>query len=446
MFRVFGDSTGLTRRSFLQAGLLGVGGLALGDLFRQRAVAAAAKDTNVILFWLSGGPGHMETWDPKPEAVAGFRGPFGAIRTALPGVQFGELLPQQARIADKVAIVRTVHHGSGDHTKSNHWMLTGYPGPDFNAADFMVQRRPAIGSAVSKLRGPNRVGMPPYAAVPHLRGGTDNFFHYGAYLGGGTNPFITESDPNLADFRVKNLGLPGDMTLARLEDRREVLSHLDEARRASGRRVADLDEHYQRAFGLLTSRGVAEAFNIAAEPASVRDRFGRHTFGQSALLARRLVEAGVTFVTVNCVPWDHHGTGNQLPTKEGAEKLIPPFDRALAALVDDLIQRGLYEKTLVVAMGEFGRTPRMNNVAGRDHWGHTFSVLFGGGGMKMGQIIGKSNARGESILERPVRPQDVASTIYHHLGIKADEIMFKDTLSRPLPLIEHGEPIKELVG
>jgi hypothetical protein len=197
------DCSGITRRNFLQAGVLGLGGLTLADLGRLRAAApAAARDTRVILFWLSGGPGHMETWDPKPDAVTQFRGPFGVTRTRVPGVLFGELLPEMARVADKLAILRSVNHGTGDHTKANHWMLTGYEGPAFNVPDFKVQRRPSLGSAVAKLRGANRAGMPPYVAVPHLRGGTDNFFHYAAYLGGGANPFIVESDPNTPKFRI----------------------------------------------------------------------------------------------------------------------------------------------------------------------------------------------------------------------------------------------------
>ncbi|MBY0524149.1 MAG: DUF1501 domain-containing protein [Gemmataceae bacterium] len=452
MFKISGatprNRQDVTRRSFLQAGVLGLGGLALADVLRLRSARAApvARDTSVILFWCSGGPGHMETWDPKPDAPAEYRGPFGAIDTRLPGVQFSELMPHQARVLDKLAVLRTVNHGSGDHTKANHWMLTGFEGPAFNSPDFQVQRRPAMGSAVAKLRGPNQPGMPPYAAIPHLRGGTDNFFHYAAYLGGGSNPFICESDPNAAEFRVKNLALPGDMSFDRLESRREVLGLIEKVQRAGSSRAADMGEHYQRAFELLTSKRVATAFDIGAEPAAVRDRFGRHTFGQSALLARRLVEAGVTFVTVNCVPWDHHGTPPQLKTEEGARKLIPALDCAIGTLVEDLIQRGLYEKTLIVAMGEFGRTPRMNKDAGRDHWGNTFSVLIGGGRMKMGQVIGRSSAKGEYIVDRPLSPQDVVATVYHHLGIDGHSVSFLDGLRRPFHLIENGHPIRELIA
>ncbi len=448
MIRIHGDNTyadhRLTRRSFVQAGALGLGALNLLDLPNLYANAPTRK-TNVILFWLSGGPGHMETWDPKPDAPDLYRGPLGAIRTTLPGVLFGELMPRQARLAEHLAVVRTVNHGSGDHTKSNHWMLTGFEGPAFNAPDFKHQKRPAIGAAVSRLRGPNTPNMPPYVAVPHLRGGTDNFFHYAAYIGGGANPFVVESDPNLPDYRVRNLH-PGDqLTLGRLENRQGLVQTLDRIQRAGDSRVHDMGEHYQRAFGLMTSPRVAEAFDISRESAGMRDQYGRHTFGQSALLARRLIESGVTFVTVNCVPWDHHGTPPQLETEIGARLLIPPLDRAIAALIEDLRARGMYDDTLVVAMGEFGRTPRMNANAGRDHWGHTFSVLFAGGKMKMGQVIGRSTHRGEGIVDRPVTPQEVASTIFHHLGIDGKEVIFHDYQSRPVALIEQGEAIRELV-
>jgi hypothetical protein len=436
----------LSRRNFLRAGALGLGGLTLGQLARLQAEGTAArKDASVILVWMSGGPGHMETWDPKPDAVAQYRGPFGAVRTSVPGIQFGEMCPEQARLMDKLAVLRAVHHDSGDHTKGNHWMLTGYEGPDFNAPDFHVQRRPSMGSATARLLGSSPNGLPPYVAVPHLRGGTDNFFHYAAYLGVGANPLNVDSDPNLPTFRVRNLALGPEMDFTRLDDRRSLREGLDQLSRESASRT-DLDEHTRRAFDLLTSRQVASAFNIAAEPDPVRDRYGRHIFGQSALLARRLVEAGVRFVTVNTEPWDHHGTANRLATEPGSKKLIPPVDRAIAALIEDLSARGLYEKTLVVAMGEFGRTPRMNPEGGRDHWGHVFSVLMGCGSMKMGQTIGKSNARGEYPLDRPLTPQDVAATVFHHLGIDGRKVYFHDAQNRPTALIETGEPIRELVG
>jgi hypothetical protein len=441
------DHAACTRRSFLQAGALGVGGLTLAEISRLQAQGAIRKEAagkSVILFWLSGGPGHMETWDPKPNAPAEYRGPLKSIETAVPGVQFSELMPEQARLMDRLAVLRTVNHGSGDHTKGNHWMLTGFEGPAFNAADNRQQRRPAIGSAVARVRGANQAGLPPYVAVPHLRGGTDNLFHYAAYLGGGWNPFVVNSDPNDKDFAVRNLTLQSDLSLQRIADRQTLRADLDRWQRTSESHIRDLDQHQQSALDLLTSSRVRDAFDISREPDALRDQYGRHTFGQSALLARRLVESGVTFVTVNCVPWDHHGSTGQYKTEEGAKLLIPPLDRAIAGLVRDLIDRGLYDRTLVVAMGEFGRTPRMNANAGRDHWGNTFSVLLGGGGLKMGQVIGRSSPRGEHVVERPLRPDDVAATVYHHLGIDARAISFRDALDRPLALLDAGEPIREL--
>lgn len=456
MFRITGDATldceGLTRRSFVEAGVLGVGGLSLAGLFEAQANAAGRvsmkrdADTAVILIWMSGGPGHHETWDPKPDAVSQYRGPFGAIRTNVPGMQFSEMLPEQAKIADKLAILRSVNHGSGDHTKGNHWMLTGFEGPDFNKPDNKVQRRPSLGSVAAYLRGPNVPGMPAYAAAPHLRGGTDNIFHYATYLGGGANPFIVNSDPNSARFRVRNLALAGDVTFSRLENRRQLLGMLDGYKRRADNRMADMSQHQQKAFNLLTSKSVRQAFDISREPAKLRDAYGRHTFGQSALLARRLVERGVTFVTVNTQPWDHHGTANRYPTAKGAKLLIPPTDRAIAALITDLVDRGLFEKTLVVAMGEFGRTPKMNSAAGRDHWGKTFSVLLSGGKLKLGQTVGASDGKGAYVTDRPLHPEDVAATVYHHLGINARETALPNRAGRPMYLVERGEVVREVVG
>lgn len=457
MFRITGSATadceGLTRRSFVEAGVLGLGGLSLAELHALRAdaanvppIASDATDTSVILIWMSGGPGHHETWDPKPDAVSQYRGPFGAISTSVSGIHFSEMLSEQAKLADRMSILRTVSHRSGDHTKGNHWMLTGFEGPDFNKPDNKVQRRPSMGSVASALRGPNQPGMPAYSATPHLRGGTDNHFHYATYLGGAHNPFITNSDPNAADFRVRDLSLASGMTFDRLDDRRTLLHSIDHYRRRAEQVMVDMSDQQQSAFGLLTSPAVREAFDVSREPASLRDDYGRHTFGQSALLARRLVERGVTFVTVNTQPWDHHGTANRYPTEKGANLLIPPTDRAIAALIRDLIDRGLFEKTLVVAMGEFGRTPKMNSAAGRDHWGHCFSVMLSGGRLKMGQTVGVSDAHGAYVSERPLHPEDVAATVYHHLGIDARNTAVPDRTGRPRYLVERGEPVRELLS
>ncbi|MBI1348920.1 DUF1501 domain-containing protein [bacterium] len=459
MLRVMGQGLtgrdGVTRRNFVEAGVLGLGGLALPAGLTGLAQAAAAQrpplrpgseGTSVILLWMSGGPGHHETWDPKPDAVAQYRGPFGAIPTNVPGVIFSETLPESAQLMDQLAILRSVRHFSGDHTKGNHWMLTGFEGPDFNKPDNQVQRRPALGSAVAAIRGANVPGMPAYAAAPHLRGGTDNLFHYAAYLGGGANPFVVNSDPNAKDYRVRDLSLAKGLTFDRLEDRRSLLATFDAQARVLDQKATDLNEHYRSAFDLLGSAQVREAFDIAAESDHMRDQYGRHEFGQSALLARRLVERGVTFVTVNTQPWDHHGSANRHPTEKGAKLLLPPFDRALAALVRDLIDRGMYDKTMIVAMGEFGRTPRMNADAGRDHWGHAFSVLMGGGRLPRGMVVGATDQHGSHVTERPLTPEDVAATIYHHLGIDGNRTAFPDRAGRPLYLVETGEPIRELVG
>lgn len=449
------DCEGWTRRNFVEAGVLGLGGLALPQLLAAQAraseqsgnrVAPEAAGTSVILMWMSGGPGHHETWDPKPKAVAKFRGPFGAIQTNVPGVLFSETLPESSRVMDQFAILRSVRHGSGDHTKGNHWMLTGFEGPDFDKPDNTIQRRPSIGSAVAALRGPNSAGMPAYAAAPHLRGGTDNLFHYSTYLGGAANPFVVNSNPNAADYRVRDLALARSLTFDRLQDRRTLLSTFDTLHRDLDVSMQDLDEHYQSAFDLLTNPRVRGAFDISAESAATRDAYGRHEFGQSALLARRLVERGVTFVTVNTQPWDHHGTANRYATAEGAKLLLPAFDRAIAALVRDLVDRGLYEKTLIVAMGEFGRTPRMNDAAGRDHWGHVFSVLMGGGRLPRGIVVGASDHHGAYVAQRPLSPEDVAATIYQHLGIDGRHVAFPDRAGRPLYLVENGEPIRELMS
>lgn len=449
--RVFGPVQAKTdrvsRRTFIEAGALGVGGLGLSQLLKlqaEGAVDSSRRKTSVILFWLSGGPGHMETWDPKPDAPAEYRGPFGAVSTNVPGVHFGELMPRLAGMMEQLAVLRTVNHGSGDHTKGNHWMLTGFEGPAFNAADNRQQRRPSMGAAVARVRGANHAGMPAYVGVPHLRGGTDNLFHYNAYLGGGYNPFVVNSDPASDDFSVPNLALPAGLTQPRLADRLTLLQSLDSLARAGDRTMQDLDDHHQQAFDLLTSRRVREAFDIDSETDASRSAYGMHTFGQSALVARRLVERGVTFVTVNCVPWDHHGSANRYRTEEGSRLLIPPLDHAIAGLVEDLQQRGLYDDVLVVAMGEFGRTPRINKFAGRDHWGRTFSVLMGCGGMKMGQTIGRSSDRGEHVVSRPISPEDVVATVYRHLGIDGAKTWFPDQLGRPMPLIADGKPIREL--
>jgi uncharacterized protein (DUF1501 family) len=281
--------------------------------------------------------------------------------------------------------------------------------------------------------------------VPHLRGGTDNLFHYATYLGGGWNPFVVNSDPNEKDFTVRNLALHGDLTLERIADRRMLRGELDRLQRVAEKDMRDLDEHQQSALDLLTSRRVREAFDITRESEALRDSYGRHTFGQSALLARRLVESGVTFVTVNCVPWDHHGSPGQYKTEEGARLLIPPLDRAIAGLVSDLVERGLYDKTLVVVMGEFGRTPRINPRGGRDHYPRAFSAALAGCGVRGGQVIGKTDAGGDDVADGRMTEKDLFRSIYRALGINSDK-EFMSPIGRPIKIVEGGAPVDQLFG
>ena len=430
----------VSRRSFVQAGMLGAGGLGLSELLKLRAQASRPHDrkTSVILFWLSGGPGHMETWDPKPDAPSEVRGPFGAVSTNVAGVQFGELMPELAKRMEKLAVLRSVNHGSGDHTKSNHWMLTGFEGPAFNAPDFREQRRPSMGSAVAAVAGANHPGMPAYVGVPHLRGGTDNFFHYSAYLGGGLNPFVVNSDPASEDYAVRNLSLAAGLTGDRLGDRIGLLNSMDKLKRNHELKMKDLDQHHQKAFELLTSSRVREAFDIKAEKPVTRQSYGMHTFGQSALVARRLIERGVTFVTVNCVPWDHHGSSNRYQTEEGSNLLIPPLDTAISGLIDDLENRGLYEDTMVIAMGEFGRTPKISNRAAREHWQHCYFSVWAGGGVQPGRCIGESDKVGNYPVTTPITPLMAGTTICELAGVDAQA-------RAEMKVLDGGRVIRELV-
>ena len=288
-------SPGLNRRGFVEAGVLGLGGLGLSQMLKMQAHGAKPSSgckTSVILFWLSGGPGHMETWDPKPTAPDEYRGPFGSTPTNVPGVNFGELMPRLAGMMDKLAILRSVNHGSGDHTKGNHWMLTGFEGPAFNAPDNRRQRRPSIGSAAAAVRGAIDPGMPAYVGVPHLRGGTDNLFHYSAYLGGGYNPFIVNSDPASDGFAVRNLALPAGLTRPRLADRLGLLRTMDQWNRAAEPMMADLDQHHQQAFELLTSHRVRGAVaSLASRALAVRPSPGRTRRAQSPACHKAAVAA-----------------------------------------------------------------------------------------------------------------------------------------------------------
>ena len=440
MLSFFGEQAnfcdGVRRRSFLKAGFLGAAGLSLAEVLRLQANAAEAGElagkTSVIFVELAGGPTQFETYDPKPTAPIEYCGPFGVVQTNVPGVLFSEMMVMQAKIADKLSIVRSVHHRHNSHDPSSHLSQTGYykTGPKGGP-----NQSPCFGSIVAKLRGPNAPSLPAYVAVPSImRNGQS------AYLGQAFNPFETISDPNDSKFHVRNLQLASSISLARLDDRRELLATLDARQRLQDLEGASraVDDFSQRAFDLVHGSRARDAFDIAKEPESVRDRYGRNTVGQSMLLARRLIEAGVTCVTVRCTGWDDHSN-----IAKGLKQRAPIYDRGIATLVQDLYDRGLEKDVLVVAMGEFGRTPRINKNAGRDHWGALMSVLLAGGGLRPG-IVGASNSKGEVPADAPYRPENILAMIYRHLGI-APAHTLNDLSGRPRYLLEEREFVRELV-
>jgi hypothetical protein len=426
---------GVTRRSFLQAGVLGLTGLSLADVLRLRAAdGRAAKDTSVILIWKGGGPSHLDTWDLKPNAPVEYRGEFKPIATNVPGIQVSEHLPLSAKQMDKFSILRSVTHPDAGHESASHYLLTGYrPSNDIPSNEV-----PSYGSIVAKERGPRRPGLPAYLAVPTPPRSTA-----AAYLGVAYNPFAVGADPNANNFSVRNLTLPNGISMERLENRRKLLQSLDKMKRDVDQTglMEGFDAFTRKAFEMVTSPAAQKAFDINKEDDATRDLYGRNTLGQSMLLARRLVEAGVTFVTVNAGGWDTHANNFEALKKTK----LPQFDMAWAGLLQDMQRRGLLQNTLVLVWGEFGRTPRINKDAGRDHWPGAQSVVLAGGGLKMGQAIGLSDAKAEYPKERPLTPEDVLSTMYGVLGID-QTIDYLNEAQRPVKILNGGEPIKELVG
>jgi hypothetical protein len=428
---------GVSRRSFLKVGSLALGGLTLPGLLRLRAEQGAAgrPRKSVILIWQAGGPSHLDMYDLKPAAPSEVRGEFKPVATSVPGVQISEHLPRQARIMDKLAVVRSAYHTNAGHGMGAQWMLTGYQ-PTIEVNDNIY---PSCGSVAARLRGPNEPGLPAYVNLPRTLS-----LGKAAYLGASYNPFAPDNDPNSDNFQVRNLRLPGRVDAARLSRRRELLQSIDTLRRDVDTRgdVAGLDSFYRDGLEMVTNPKALRAFDVRQEPAKLREQYGRHDLGQCCLLARRLVEAGVTFVTIQAGGgWDTHGDNfKQLKTH-----LLPKFDQAVAALVGDLCDRGLQGEVLVMAMGEFGRTPRINPGAGRDHWPGAMSVLYAGGGLKMGQAVGTTNALAEYPTSKPATPGCVLATLYHVLGIDYRHV-FHDDAQRPLPVLNEGEPIADLVG
>lgn len=458
----------VTRREYLAAGMLGVGGLTLPDLLRLRARAAESRavdhDTSVIFVWLPGGPPHMDMYDMKPNASSDYKGAFHAIPAKVSGMEVCELLPRHAAIADKFTIVRSVSHTFADHGGGHKRMMTGRvpltPTETVNDA-------PATGSIVAKCREKRDIGIPNYISM-NPGGRVDDVFAQGAaYLGPAYMPFNVVGDPSAPNFSVPNVA-PIQAQAERIGDRTRLLASLDRIEREidASRLMESMDKFEQRAVSMLTSGRAKNAFDLSQESDAVRDRYGRHCWGQRALMARRLVEAGVSFVTVimenpyqsgvahlkqGVYNWDSHAVNCHI--WDDLQARLPIYDQAVTALIEDVYQRGLDKRTLILVTGEFGRTPRIEHSIGtqtgamqpgRDHWPQAMSLIMAGGGMRTGQVVGSTNSKGEHPADRPLTPNDLWATVYRHLGIDYDD-SFPDHRGRPMPILPFGEPIAELL-
>src|SRR5438105_12446382 len=444
----FHRSLPVDRRSFLKAGILGTAGLSLAELLRAEAQAGAGTSiTSVIILWMRGGPSHIDMWDPKPDAPVDYRGEFGNIATTVPGVRLCELLPMSARTMHKWAIVRSLHHHEAGHSAGDQICFTGYPAgpnPDENI-------HPSCGSIVSKQLGRHSLHLPAYVMIPRMVPGTGP-----AYLGVAHKPFETLADPaRPGPFVVPNFAMPHGITVEGVGSRRQLLHSFDTIRQEVDRsgQMDALDRFQQRAWDIVTSPEARRAFDLDSEPAAVRERYGfmpaydpkasnrcgAPAWSQRILLARRLVEAGVRLVTVDLRWWDTHVKGFE-SLRDG---FLPRFDRAYSALIEDLEQRGLLSSTLVIAWGEFGRTPKVNNDAGRDHYPNVFSAALAGGPVQGGRVVGSSDAKGAFPKANPKTPQDVLATLYHHLGIDT-QAQYLNGSGRPIPVLPGGKPNEQL--
>jgi len=447
----------LQRREFLRLGRLALGGLALPDLLRARAAttsAAAPPDTTVILFWMWGGPSQLETWDCKPDAPSEYRGPLKPIHTTVPGLDVCEVFPLQAKLGHRISLVRSLHHKMSSHNDGSIELLTGKTPAKEDPTSTAKSDHPDFGMVASRLRGAPSSGLPAYVGIPRVP-----FMVQPTYLGM-THSGFAAGNPAVPGFKPPNLALDAGINGARLGDRRHLVGQLDRLRRAADLRGAfdATDQFRDQAFQLLTSTAVADAFALERELPETRERYGRHLWGQSCLLARRLAEAGASVITIDAlspVPtnpiyfsWDDHSNPATGWNLEGAMRWRAPFmDQGLSALIEDIYQRGLDRKVMVVAVGEFGRTPRLaspQGVLGRDHWPSAQSALVSGGGLRMGQVIGATTSKAEYPVERPLAPQDLLATIYRHLGIDSQAALV-DFTGRPVHILPHGEPIRELV-
>ena len=437
----------LSRRDFLQIGGLGTAGLALGNLLQARAAAPARPKgaKSCILLFMNGGPPQMDTFDLKPDAPAEVRGEYKPIDTNVPGIQISEKLPSVAKYIDKTAIIRSVSDSyvGGAHGQSVYLALTGHHSPRVQGDDVKpaTDDWPTLGSAVARLR-PGTGEVPPFVWLLDMHRHTFAG-EGGGFLGKQYDPFRILQDPNRPDFRVQALTGQKDVTLDRLGDRRSLLEAVNRQLdpMLKGGSPATLSRHYEKAFNLLGSSKSREAFDLRSEPDAVRDRYGRHKFGQGTLLARRLVEHGVPLVTVYWTGEEEVNQGWDLHYESYSKlkKLMPPLDKAWAALLGDLSERGMLDDTLVVWMGEFGRAPRIEEKGGRGHWGRCYSVVMAGGGIKGGVVHGKSDRQAANPVENAVGPADIVATIYHCLGISTDTEL-TDMLGRPLRLSQ-GEVI-----
>ena len=463
-----------SRRSFLQAGAVGLSGLGLADLLRLQALGQESSasgsskdnDRSVIFVWLPGGPPHMETYDMKPDAPEDYRGEFRPIHSNVAGIDVCEHLPLHAKCADKYSLIRSISHGFADHGGGHKKFLTGR---DPKEPTGFVNDYPMVGSMAAKVLEKRNVGIPNYVCgVDNGRQGIDTFSFGAAYLGPATGPFMVPGDPSDKGFSIQNLALDKS-TESRLDDRSSLLSGLDKLRRDIDRSGTfdGLDKFNRQAVDLLLSEKARKAFDLTLEDEKTRERYGKHAWGARAIMARRLVEAGCKFVTmvmenpyVSGVPqlkegvynWDSHAVNCHL--FHDALVRLPIYDKVITALIEDLHARGLDKKVLLVVTGEFGRTPRVStsigtqtgiSQPGRDHWPNAMSVLVSGGGLKMGQVVGSTNSKGEHPQDRPLTPCDLWATVFRHLGIDHRTTTFPDHGGRPMYLLPEGEAISELI-
>ena len=453
----------LHRRALVRSSLVGLWSLGLADLLQAESRAAGlpvgtasgarpagARPTgkSILVLWLWGGPSHMETFDLKPDAPSEYRGEFNPVNTNVPGIRISEHLPLLARMADKFALLRSVHHDSPGHVNSTHTMMTGYKGEEVETAPYRP-KYPDFYSVATRMTGDWSRGVPPYLSLPRTR------YNGGAHLGGGLDPLIITQDPNQANFKVPDVVVEQEFR-NRLARRANLLERFDTTRRMLDHspEIGTLDSFQQRAISILTSGATRQAFDLSQEDPKLRDRYGRHEVGQRLLLGRRLIEAGSRIVTVDfpCVPgqkafsWDDHASVWNI--FEQMKIRLPVLDQVCSAVIQDLYERGLQNDVLFLVMGEMSHTPKLSNhqgQPGREHWGRSMSVFLSGGGMKMGQVVGETNRLGDEPAERPLTPNDLLATWYRYLGVPL-ETHFADMTGRPMPILPHGEPIHELLS